>query len=286
MSRPLRIEFEGAVYHVTARGDRREDIFEDDEDRLALLEVLSEGLARFDASVLAWCLMSNHYHFVLRTRRANLSRLMRHVNGLYTQRYNRRHGKVGHLFQGRFKGILIQEDSYLAEVCRYVDLNPVRAGMVESPVDWLWSSYGAFIGRTPPLAGHDANSVLGLFAPGLPREQAREAYATFVAQGRGVRLWEGAALHGQVFLGDAGFAAKMQALLEIDPGPEVPRSQRRPTALPMESYFAAHSRDEAIRQAFHEGGYTQTRIARHIGLSVARVSRILKVQEGLAKGKT
>lgn len=278
MSRPLRIEFDGAVYHITARGDRRENIFEDDEDRLTLLEVLGDGLSRFDASLLAWCLMSNHYHFVLRTRRANLSRLMRHVNGLYTQRYNRRHGKVGHLFQGRFKGILIQEDRYLAEVCRYVDLNPVRAGMVPHPADWPWSSYNAVVGRTPPLAGHDANSVLGLIAPTRPRELAREAYAAFVAQGRGVRLWEGAALRGQVFLGDAGFASKMQALLEVDPGPEVPRSQRRPSALPIESYFETRPRDDAIWQAYHEGGYTQTRIAQHAELSVGRVSRILKAR--------
>ena len=126
MARPLRIEFPGAVYHVTARGDRREDIFVDDKDRQALLAVVAQASSRFDAQALAYCLMDNHYHFVLHTRQANLSLLMRHINGVYTQAYNRRHGQVGHLFQGRFKSILVDRDAYLLEVVRYVDLNPVR----------------------------------------------------------------------------------------------------------------------------------------------------------------
>ena len=120
MSRPLRIEFPGASYHVTSRGDRREPIFEDDTDRAALLGVVEEGMRRYDAQMLAYCLMGNHYHFVLHTRQANLSRLMRHLNGVYTQAYNHRHRKVGHLFQGRFKAILVDRDAYLLEVCRYV----------------------------------------------------------------------------------------------------------------------------------------------------------------------
>ena len=100
---PLRIEFPSAVYHVTSRGDRREPIYRDDEDRQVQLEVLAQATERFDAQVLAYCLMGNHYHLVLHTRAANLSRFMRHLNGVYTQRFNRRHGLVGHLFQGRFK---------------------------------------------------------------------------------------------------------------------------------------------------------------------------------------
>ena len=108
MSRPLRIEFPGAIYHVTSRGDRRESIFDDDTDRRALLAVMAHGLERFDAQMLAYCLMGNHYHFVLHTRQPNLSVLMRHLNGVYTQLFDRRHGKVGHLFQGRFKAILVE----------------------------------------------------------------------------------------------------------------------------------------------------------------------------------
>ena len=133
MSRPLRIEFPGANYHVTSRGDRREPIFEDDTDRAALLGVVVEGMRPYDAQVLAYCLMGNHDHFVLHTRRANMSRLMRNLNSVYTQAYNRRHRKVGHLFQGRFKAILVDRDDYLLEVCRYVELNPVRTRMVTGP---------------------------------------------------------------------------------------------------------------------------------------------------------
>ena len=124
MARPLRIEFPGAVYHVTSRGDRGEAIFVDDEDRLGLLELVSQALSRFDAQMLAYCLMGNHYHFVLHTRRANLSLLMRHINGVYTQAYNRRHNKVGHLFQGRFKAIL----AYLASKARPVHATGLATG--------------------------------------------------------------------------------------------------------------------------------------------------------------
>jgi len=170
MSRPLRIEFPGAVYHVTSRGDRREPIFADDTDRIALLSVLAQGMQRFDAQVLAYCLMGNHYHFVLHTRQANLSRLMRHVNGVYTQVFNRRHGKLGHLFQGRFKAILVDRETYLLEVCRYVELNPVRAGLVAEPGDWPWSSYRAHVGdaATPPWLDTDGLHGYLLQRPAAP----------------------------------------------------------------------------------------------------------------------
>ena len=170
MSRPLRIEFPGAIYHVTSRGDRREAIFEDDVDRQALLEVLAQGAGRFDAQVLAYCLMGNHYHFVLHTRAANLSRLMRHVNGgVYTQSFNRRHGKVGHLFQGRFKAILVDREAYLLEVCRYVELNPVRAAMVAEPGEWAWSSYRAHVGEVATPQWLDTDGLHGYL---LGREAA------------------------------------------------------------------------------------------------------------------
>ena len=132
MSRPLRLEFEGALYHVTSRGDRREPIFDDDADRRAWLDVFERSLERFEATAFAYCLMDNHYHFVVQTRQPNLSRLLRQINGVYTQYYNHRHAKVGHLFRGRFKGIVVDEEAYFLEVCRYVDLNPVRANIAKS----------------------------------------------------------------------------------------------------------------------------------------------------------
>jgi REP element-mobilizing transposase RayT len=130
-----------------ARGARREPIFVDDDDRRALLAVVARTMQRFDAEVLAFCLMGDHYHFVLHTRQANLSRLMRQLNGVYTQAFNRRHAKVGHLFQGRFKAVLVDRDAYPLDLCRYVDLNPVRAAIVGELDAWPWSSYLAHVGH-------------------------------------------------------------------------------------------------------------------------------------------
>jgi glycosyltransferase involved in cell wall biosynthesis len=130
MARPLRIEFAGALYHVTSRGDGREDIYLNDEDREVWLEVLGEVCGRYNWVCHTYCLMSNHYHILIETPESNLSLGMRQLNGGYTQRFNKRHNRVGHVFQGRFKGILVDKESYLLELARYIVLNPVRAKMV------------------------------------------------------------------------------------------------------------------------------------------------------------
>jgi putative transposase len=147
VARPLHLEFPGALYHVTSRGDRREDIYLDANDRQAWLSVLDTVCRRFDWVVHAYCQMSNHYHLVVERPDGNLSRGMRQLNGLYTQAFNRGHGLVGHLFQGRYKAILVQKEGYLLALSRYVLLNPVRAHMVDDPADWPWSSYRTVIGR-------------------------------------------------------------------------------------------------------------------------------------------
>jgi putative transposase len=146
MSRPLRIEFAGALYHVTSRGVRRERIFEHDADRLGFLDLLGRVAVDFNWVVHAYWLMGNHYHLLVETPDGNLGKGMRQLNGVYTQDCNRQHGRVGHLFQGRYKSILVDADSYLLELSRYVVLNPVRAGMVKSARDWPWSSYRAMVG--------------------------------------------------------------------------------------------------------------------------------------------
>jgi REP element-mobilizing transposase RayT len=133
VARPLRIEFPGALYHVTSRGDRQEPVYEDDEDRRTHLGILGAVVERYGWLCYAYCLMGNHYHRVIETSEGNLSKGMRHLNGVYTQVWNRRHRKVGHLFQGRYEAILIDKDSYWLQVSRYVVVNPVRAGMVKEP---------------------------------------------------------------------------------------------------------------------------------------------------------
>lgn len=280
MSRPLRIEFPGAIYHVTSRGDRREPIFDDDQDREAFLDVVGTALERFDACALAYCLMGNHYHLVLHTRSANLSRLMRQINGVYTQAYNRRHRKVGHLFQGRFKAILVDENAYLLEVCRYVDLNPVRARMVPHPADWPWSSYRAHVGGQAAQEWLDTPAVHGYLlghdvADASDVRTAAKRYAKLVEQGKDVRLWDDALRH-QIYLGDEAFIQRMQALVEPERSraADVPRRQRRsPDSI--QAYLKTYERNEAIVKACREGGHSLSAIANEVGLSVSRVSRIL-----------
>jgi REP element-mobilizing transposase RayT len=281
MSRPLRIEFPGAIYHVTSRGDRREPIFVDDDDRQALLQVLQQATERFDAQVLSYCLMGNHYHLVLHTRQANLSRLMRHLNGVYTQMFNRRHGKVGHLFQGRFKAVLVDRDNYLLEVCRYVELNPLRASLVDAPERWPWSSYRAHVALAPSPPWLDTVGLHGYLLGHEPRSaadvrRAASRYCALVAAGRDVRLWD-QALRRQIYLGDSSFVDRMQAL--ADPArtqaTEVPRAQRRKTVSYQQCLAEGDSREQALLRAHREGGVTMTALALELGLSVSRVSRLV-----------
>lgn len=152
MSRPLRIEYPGAVYHVMNRGGARQKTFLYKEDYESFLKTLSETHELWGIEVLAYCLMNNHYHLCLRTPEGNLSRVMRHLDGLYTQRFNRAHRRDGALFRGRYKAILIDADEYLTAVVRYIHLNPVEAGFAKLPETYPWSSHRAYLQpeNTPP----------------------------------------------------------------------------------------------------------------------------------------
>jgi len=146
MARPLRIEFPGALYHITSRGDGREDIYLDNNDRNNFLAVLDQVYERQNWRCHAYCLMTNHYHLLIETPEGNLSHGMRQLNGVYTQRFNRNHRRVGHVFQGRYKAILVEKESHLLELSRYIVLNPIRARMVHAAQDWVWSSYRSTAG--------------------------------------------------------------------------------------------------------------------------------------------
>jgi len=175
------------VYHVTARGNAREPIFFDDEDRQSFLTILGSVVNRFNWLCHAYCLMGNHYHLLIETPDGNLSRGMRQLNGVYTQKVNRRYSRVGHLFQGRFKSILVDKGSYLLELARYVVLNPVRAKLVKDPKDWEWSSYRATVGMTTIPKFLSPDWILSQF--GSQREEAQAAYRHFVAEGIGKTIW-------------------------------------------------------------------------------------------------
>lgn len=150
MSRPLRLQYPGALYHVISRGNERRDIFKDDSDRAVFLGILKDVWESCRWLCHAYCLMDNHYHLLIETPQANLVVGMRQLNGVYAQRYNRRHNRVGHLFQGRYKSALVDKEEYLLELSRYIVSNPVRAGMVEEPGLWRWSSYRATAGYEDP----------------------------------------------------------------------------------------------------------------------------------------
>jgi len=224
MARPLRLEFPGACYHLTARGDRQEPIFEDDTDRLIFLDLLAKEVLQQGWVLYAFCLMGNHYHLLVETPEANLVQGMRRLNGVYTQAFNRRHGRVGHVLQGRYKSILVDKDSHLRELCRYVVLNPVRAKMVASVEDWHWSSYLPTVGRIASPAWLAAAAVLGLFGEGA---RGRRAYEHFVSQGLR-QPSPGAQLQGQIYLGSDDFRDRMQKRIAGKAPRGVPRRQLEP----------------------------------------------------------
>jgi hypothetical protein len=201
---------------------------------------------------------------------------MRQLNGVYTQASNRRHRRVGHLFQGRFKAILVDSDAYLLELARYVVLNPVRAGMVKDPADWPWSSYRASVGLDPSAPWLAVDGLLAMF--GKRRATAQTRYAQFVAEGaRAASPWLN--LHGQVFLGDERFVERMQARMEaeIREDVQIPAAQRRAPALSLTDIEAgAESRNAAIVVAYATGAYSYQQIADHFGLHFTTVGKIVR----------
>jgi REP element-mobilizing transposase RayT len=178
MSRPLRIEYPGAFYHVTSRGNERKDVFKSKRDREKFLLYLESATERYGAKIHVYCLMSNHYHLLIETPGGNLSQVMRHINGAYTTYFNRKRQRSGHLFQGRYKAILVEADEYATQLSRYIHLNPVRAGIVGSPGDYPWSSYPYYTGQKKSADWLVTDFVLSFF--GQTTSAAPKAYRDFV----------------------------------------------------------------------------------------------------------
>jgi len=275
MARPLRIELAGGFYHVTSRGDGRENIYLCEADRRVWLAIFGEVCKRYNWVCHAWCQMTNHYHIVVETVAGNLSLGMRQLNGIYTQRFNRAHGRVGHVFQGRYRAIVVEKDSYLLELIRYVALNPVRAGMVAQAGDWPWSSYGVMAGVSPKPDWLKTDWVLGQF--GSRPDKAVAAYLDFVLSGVGLPSpWK--SLRGQIYLGSEEFINRMEALFKDRWAmTEIPKIQRRPLVKPLECYRkTAADTKEAMARAYASGDYTMQEIAGYFGVHYATVSRAVK----------
>lgn len=280
MARPLRLEYAGACYHITSRGNAKQAIFRDDADRETLLHILAAAVKQFGWELHAYCLMGNHYHLLVTTPAPNLSRGMKHVNGVYTQRFNRRHERVGHLFQGRFGAILVERETYLLELVRYISLNPVRAGIISAPEEWRWSSHRAYAGLAAAPDWLRIQPILERFSADPASAPLR--YRQFVADGVGLAgPWS--ALRGQVLLGTDLFAERFRALLaQRTVSAEVPRVDRlagRPsldTLLPANASSGRARRNAAIAEACLKHGYSLAEIARHTELHYSTVTRIVQ----------
>lgn len=271
MIKPLRLEFPGALYHVTSRGDRRGSIFLDERDREAWLEVLRTVCERCHFVVHAYCQMTNHYHLMVETVEGNLSQGMRQLNGIYTQHVNRRHGLVGHVLQGRYKAFLVQKETYLLALARYIVLNPVRAGVVSAPEQWWWSSHGCTLGEREAPAWLATEWLLTQF--GESRAEAISQYRQYVLAGLGEANPLTTAQH-QILLGDDAFVAAHHG----DKGPSslqsIAKVQRRLSALTLEQYEIRYrSRDEAMARAYWSTAFSMTEIGAYFGVGYSTVSR-------------
>jgi putative transposase len=281
MTRPLRLDFPGALYHVTSRGDRCGPIYRDDSDRRTWLKVLALACERHHCVIHSFCQMTNHYHLMIETVEPNLPQCMRQLNGLYSQLFNRRHRLVGHLFQGRYKAILVQKDSYLLELSRYIVLNPLRANMVESLDDWQWSSHRYFVGDSSPPDWLACGWLLSRF--GDTSTGAAAAYQAFVLAGIGQPSPLKATRH-QILLGDDAFVSEHQQLQRSEGLVETKRIERRAVALSLADYQDRHpDRAEAMARAYVSTAYTMPQIASAFGVSTKTVSRAVAALEKTKK---
>jgi len=276
MTRPLRIEFEGAVYHITSRGNAKQDVYLGRTDRIEFLKLLEDTVCRFHWICHAYCLMNNHYHLLIETPLGNLSQGMRHLNGVYTQNFNHRHERVGHLFQGRFKSILVEKETHLLELTRYIVLNPVRAGFVRTPELWPWSSYRVTAGFEKKPEFLETLWLLSQFDD--DPQQAMDDYRAFVAAGVDANPWE--KLKGSI-LGSERYIQKMEPYLK-DKFRESDHLRREVlvTRPSLEQLFSGDDnrdvRNVKIFEAVRVYGYKLREVADHLGLHYTTVSLLAK----------
>jgi REP element-mobilizing transposase RayT len=273
MARPLRIEFPGALYHLTSRGNARAAIFLGDDDRNRFLRLLGEAILKFRWRCYAYCLMTNHYHLVVETAEPNLSRGMRQLNGLYTQGFNRTHARVGHVLQGRYHGILVERETHLLELTRYLVLNPVRAGIVTAAEEYPWSSFRATLGLTAVPVWLAVDGIRAMF-------DSRARYFDFVRAGVGAPSpWTG--LRGAVLGTDPFVAALGDRLGPVAFASEHPRRERLVAReslserLPVDEISDREVRNARIQEVARRPEYTLAEIGRHLGLHYSTISRIV-----------
>ena len=302
MARPLRIEYEGALYHVLSRGNNKQTIFRSDPDRRTFLKTLARMSERFEVDIFAFVLMDNHYHLLLRTNRANLSKSMQWLGTTYTTIFNLRNSQKGHLFQGRFKSILVENESYLTQLSCYIHRNPLRAGLVQRMVHYPWSSYPAYAYERDQTDWLNTDMILSRFGTG---SSARKAYREKVQRYADERksIWEDIK-HGMI-LGSQGFISRIKKnylndtatedvpeqkkiLNDVDLG-ELIESGARILKVDLQKLKNSRrvtktemiNRDILVYYLWQRGQFSNSEIGSHVGRGVSSVSRRVGIFQSL-----
>jgi putative transposase len=307
MARAWRIEYKGALYHVLSRGNQRGDIVGDDRDRKLFLDTVGEMSQRFEVDICAFVLMDNHYHLLIRTKRANLSKSMQWLGATYTKRFNLRHLRSGHLFQGRFKNMLVENDAYLLQLSHYIHRNPVRAGLVKRLSSYKWSSYPAYAYGNQRIKWLHTELILSQFKNVADRHLAyREAAQKYAKEEQ--RIWQD--LRHGIFLGTQKFLQKIkQRHLPDKPNGEIPqqgqlRKSIDPDAVLIQAAKILNcelaglrktarvsqtdklNRDMLIYLLWQSGRLTNPQIGEKFGLTYSAVSRRVGIfKDTLTKSK-
>jgi len=297
VARQIRIEYEGAFYHVTSRGNQKQPIFFNDLNYLRFLDSLGEAHETYAATFHAYCLMKNHFHFMIETPKANLSQIMHFLNTSYSIYLNKSQDRVGHLFQGRFKSILIEADSYVQRLSRYIHMNPVIAKIAECPDQYVWSSYRDYIGlrKSPPWLKTDF--ILGLFNHN--RNEARQHYISYVLN---TSVHDLESLRHEIkrsaILGSPEFIEKTMRLIspEFREDPELPllrglRERPSLNRIQLESDRVLgrankYNRDSVIFISRHKEGYALRAVADYFSLSQSGVVKISRRMKKLITGNS
>lgn len=270
MARPLRLLVENGHYHVTARSWDRSTLFRDDEHRLEFLDRVAMTVARFDWRCLAYCLMGNHFHLLVRTPLANLPRGMQRLNSGYAQWFNRQRDRNGPVFEDRYGAVLIQREPHLLEVFRYIALNPVRAGLCRSPHRYVWSSHAAIAGHAPVpdfLAPAEVHDVFASTTGG----EGRASYRAFVAAAVDPPLIEAPVYGDDTFV--------REAMQHVARDPEIPRREWTAGRPPLTELLTTDAGGAALSRAYREHGYTMACMAEHLRCHVSTVSRRIAAYE-------
>lgn len=268
MARPLRVEYDGALYHITARGNERKPIYREEGDYQKFLDILSELPQRYGVIVHGYVLMGNHYHLLIETPLGNITGVMHYLNSTYTGYFNRKYKRVGHLFQGRYKGFVIEKERYLLSVSRYIQLNPVRAKMVKRPEDYRWSSYSEYIGRGKKNGWLGCDWILGQYSK--EEAKAKKLYKGFVEEGLGLKENPFEALKAGLILGSESFIDEIKKKIRLKKHREIPEIRRLTRIIKYEDVIAAVAeRLGKSEQKIREVG-TRNNAARKICLYLLR----------------